>query len=176
MTTGVHQLVVSLVDDLFGVICAKTIATMLSNTRLNMHDLISKTGFDKRTVNQCLCVLIKHRFVRYEESGDKKQTVWYSVDLSHSLTLPFYPVFVNIAKQQHGDVAEILLEELLHQGSTSRDILLETCMTRIKATIKDQNSVDDDKLNSIFEVLVSRGYIEKTDDLSESGEPPPKKI
>ena len=67
MTTGVHQLVVSLVDDLFGVICAKTIATLLNNKRLNIRDLIEKTGFDRRTVNQCLCVLIKHRFVRFVE-------------------------------------------------------------------------------------------------------------
>ena len=78
--------------------------------------------------------------------------MWYSVDILHSLNLPFYPMFVNIVKQQHGDVAEIVLEELLHQGSTSRDILLETCLTRMQATVKDQEGIDRDKLDSIFEV------------------------
>lgn len=63
-------------------------------------------------------------------------------------------MFVNVVKQQHGDDAEIMLEELLHQGSTSRDILLETCMTRMKATVKDKGSVDADKLNSVFEVCL----------------------
>ena len=65
MTTGVHQLIVSLVDDLFGPICAKTISTILQHSQASIREMIEKTGFDRRTVNQCLCVLIKHRFVRY---------------------------------------------------------------------------------------------------------------
>ena len=64
MSVGVHQLVVSLVDDLFGPICAKAISTLLQHNRMTMKQLIELSGFDKRTVNQCICVLIKHRFVK----------------------------------------------------------------------------------------------------------------
>ena len=91
-------------------------------------------------------------FVRYEESGEKIRTVRYSVDISQSLSLPFYPLFVNIVKQQHGDVAEVVLEELLHQGSSFKDSLLEICLVRLQSSIKDKHTVNMETLNSIFEV------------------------
>ena len=65
MSSGIHELVSSLVDDHFGPICSKTVSVILRNTRITMKDLITNTGFDRRTVNQCLCVLIKHRFIKF---------------------------------------------------------------------------------------------------------------
>jgi len=175
MTTGVHQLVVSLVDDLFGPICAKTVSTILKNSQIGMKEIIERTGFDKRTANQCLCVLIKHRFVRFDEIAEKKRAVRYTVDILQSLSLPFYPMFVNIVKQQHGDMAEVVLEELLHQGSSFKDSLLDICLIRLQTSVKDKHTVTMETLDSIFEVLRSRGYVEKTEEPSEDGEPPTKK-
>ena len=74
------------------------------------------------------------------------------MDISQSLSLPFYPLFVNIVKQQHGDMAEVVLEELLHQGSSFKDSLLEICLVRLQSSIKDKHTVNMETLNSIFEV------------------------
>ena len=66
MTTATHLLTVSLVEDQFGAICAKVTQTLLTKGRLTVKDLITHSGFDRRTIKQALCVLIKHRLVILE--------------------------------------------------------------------------------------------------------------
>ena len=93
-------------------------------------------------------------FSRFDESGEKVRTIRYSVDITQSLSLPFYPMFVNIVKQQHGDMAEVILEELLHQGSSFKDSLLEICLVRLQSSVKDKHTVNMETLHSIFEVFM----------------------
>jgi hypothetical protein len=98
---------------------------------------------------------------RFDEIGEKTRTVRYSVDIAQSLSLPFYPMFVNIVKQQHGDMAEVVLEELLHQGSSFKESLLDICLVRLQSSIKDKHSVNMEILNSIFEVsfIIFSGFL-----------------
>ena len=163
MSKSVHQLVVSLVDDLFGPICAKAVSIVLQSSFVTLKDITEKTGFDRRTVNQCLCVLVKHRFLQFEEMGEKSTIVRYSIDLSHALTLPLYPLFVSMVKDNHGDIAEIILEEILHQGVTTKDAVLETCLGRLSSTSKDPVKMDG--LTSLFDVsctCAERGILLRT--------------
>lgn len=162
MTTATHLLTVSLVEDQFGAICAKVTQTLLTKGRLTVKDLIIQSGFDRRTIKQALCVLIKHRFVKYEELGPK--VVMYCVDLEQALRLPLYPKFVHIVKSKHGDIAEIVLEEVLHQGCTTRQAVLNTCSARLETTTPNNKVLSNkDNLDSIFEVLISQSFIEHTE-------------
>ena len=101
-----------------------------------------------------LCILIDLLCARFDEIGEKKRAVRYTVDILQSLSLPFYPMFVNIVKQQHGDMAEVVLEELLHQGSSFKDSLLDICLIRLQTSVKDKHTVTMETLDSIFEVFL----------------------
>jgi len=173
MTSATHLLIVALVEDQFGAICAKVTQTLLTKGRLAVRDLMNYNGFDRRTVKQALCVLIKHRFVVYEELSAK--VVMYSVDLDQSLRLPLYPNFVHIVKSRHGDIAEIVLEEILHQGCTTRQAVLNTCTARLDTTNHANKDTNKDSLDNVFEVLISHHFIEPTENPLEAEEGERKK-
>eukprot|EP00116_Pleurobrachia_bachei_P018001 sb/3478263/ len=64
-----------------------------------------------------------------------------------------------MVKDNHGDIAEIILEEVLHQGVTTKDAVLETCLGRLSSTSKDPVKMDG--LTSLFDIEFMRNRFDE---------------
>ena len=78
------------------------------------HIIFNTAGFVViLQVRKALCVLLQHKLASFQVY---KHIVSYKANVENILRLLYYPKIIYTAKVLYGDMAEIIVEEILHHG------------------------------------------------------------
>ena len=69
-------------------------------------------------VKKSLCVLLQHQLASHQA---KKPAALYRLDTRSVLLRVQYPRWIHAAKMLFGDAGELIVEDILQQGHTSKD-------------------------------------------------------
>ena len=69
-----------------------------------------------RQVKKCLCVLIQHQLVQFEQH--KAGHILYTIDVPSVLLRLRFPRYIHVAKEVYGDAGELVVEDLLQHGES----------------------------------------------------------
>lgn len=70
-------------------------------------------------VKQCLIVLLQHRIVSYTPHHGRHMA--YHIDVDAVIDRVLFPRFIHMTKQAMGDVAEVIVEDILQHGQSTLD-------------------------------------------------------
>lgn len=166
--------------DIHGELVAKVGYYLLRKGTVPLKMIADETSLDVKKVQRTLCTLIQHGMVEFEKNP--RGFLQYSMNISKVVSCLRYPRYVHCAKLLYGDVAEILVEELLQVGQTSMNNLINKATDRVNADLETEGrskiapSVVQDKFTNLVRThFLQRCFEPKLDDAQKviSLEPPP---
>jgi len=105
-----------IIGEHFGELVNKVSSFLIQSGRRNLRDICKETQVSKEEVKKALTILIKHNIVSFARS-DTSAAPEYFTNVNNILKRKRYPKYVYGAKQKFGDVAELVVETLLLNGS-----------------------------------------------------------
>lgn len=88
--------------------------------------IIKTTGLTKNDVSHALAVLIKFRLVKFGQP-ENTGAVEYSIKSDKVYLLVRYPKYIQYIRQKYGELAGLIIDELLHVGSETHYNLIIRC-------------------------------------------------
>lgn len=102
-------------DCLFSAVQSRTLGMIMKHTGLNKND-----------VSHALAILIKFRLVKFSQA-ENSVTVDYSIKADKVYLLVRYPKYIHYIQKKCGEIAGLLVDELLHVGSEIASNLIIRC-------------------------------------------------
>lgn len=102
-------------DCLFSAVQSRTLGVILKHTGLNKND-----------VSHALAILIKFRLVKFTQP-ENSNTVEYSIQPDKVYLLVRYAKYIQYIRKKCGEIAGLLVNELLHVGSETAANLIIRC-------------------------------------------------
>jgi hypothetical protein len=90
-------------------------------------------------VKEALTVLILQNIAVFEVSEKPGLPVEYSVSTDRILKRTRYEKYIYCAKRLHGDVAEVITEELLLHGQASQNRLVDLSLEKLNLSLEGNN-------------------------------------
>lgn len=94
-----------------------------------LANIVKTTGLLKTEVAHALAVLIKFRLVKFAPSSNGGASVEYSIKSDKVYLLVRYPKYVQYIRSKYGELAGLLINELLRVGSDIASNLIIRCST-----------------------------------------------
>ncbi|XP_037303567.1 uncharacterized protein LOC115449680 isoform X2 [Manduca sexta] len=133
--------------------------------------IVKSTGLPRSQVVECLRTLLKYDLASFEASNNVL-IADYKLLPDNVLLLIRYPRYLLQMKSKYGTEAELLVEELLQEGSCTATVLLVSIALKYKDD-KEKN-INIVKLKDTFVSLATAGYIQQAPvaELKEGSEVP----
>jgi len=109
-----------IISEHFGEMVNKVSSYLMQSGVRCLNEVVREVDGTREEVKKALMILIKHNIVTYTSpaaAGQKRKPPEYKVDISNILKRKRYPKYVYGAKVRFGDVAELVVEALLLNGS-----------------------------------------------------------
>lgn len=95
-------------------------------------------------MKKCISVGIQHQIIKFEEN--KKTPTTYQAIPENILLRARYPKFVHSAKVLYGDVAELIVENVLMNGAQTLSHLVAKVTERIASDVEQANIKHDENI------------------------------
>ncbi|KAI9738566.1 MAG: RNA polymerase III subunit C82 [Cirrosporium novae-zelandiae] len=136
MSQYVSELTTFLVDDVWGELPSRVFRTLLHEGRLMLPGIIRKSHLSPNQVKHGLALLVQQGLIKHFSAQSDIPTQ-YEVDHLRAYSLVRAGKFIAIAEAQFGNIASIILSELLSLGHAKiRDLKVPV--------MKDMHPVDSD--------------------------------
>ncbi|XP_045453789.1 DNA-directed RNA polymerase III subunit RPC3 [Melitaea cinxia] len=139
----------------FGEIVQKVGDDIFACGRKSIALIVRTTELPRSQVIESLRTLLKFDLATFEA----ETTVEYKLNPENILLLIRYPRYLLQMKSKYGSEAEMIVEELLHQASSTATVLLVSIMNKYKDD-KEKN-LTMVKLKDTFISLATAGYIQQ---------------
>ena len=104
--------------------------------------------------------MIQHDLVKFQKGAQNQ--VCYTAQLPNILAILQYPKLTYCAKDLHGDACELIIEELLHHGSTSMTNIVQNVTRRLSDPALNQtDEFDQHYVSNQFAELVESHFIKR---------------
>ncbi|XP_046864525.1 DNA-directed RNA polymerase III subunit RPC3-like isoform X2 [Xenia sp. Carnegie-2017] len=114
-----------------GDIVARIGKNILNKGFTTLSSIALDTGFSKNKIRKALCQLIQHNLVKCQKN--QRGFITYTGQLSNIFAIMYYPRFIQKAKMLFGDVAELIVEQLLLHGWMT----MTSVVTRVTQRLHD---------------------------------------
>lgn len=105
-------------------------------------------------VKEALTVLILQNIAVFEVNEKPGAPVEYSVSIDRILKRTRYEKYVLCARRLHGDVAEVITEELLLHGQASQNRLIDLSLEKLSQNLEGNNL--------LIRVIRERNFVDAT--------------
>lgn len=123
--------------------------------------IVKSTGLSKSDVSHALAILIKFRLVKFSQA-EGTTTVDYTIQPDKVYLLVRYPKYIQYIQKKCGELAGLLVDELLHVGSETASNLIIRCT---------ETEVGHNKLTALrdeFLALINLKYVMRAPALLEN--------
>ena len=161
-----HQgrLLVLLTSDYLGNLTGDVVGGILDLGTATLGQVSSRTGLSVKVVRAGLALLVKHRLVSHETDENHSSKIFYSVISDNILAIINYPHYTSSIRSSHGELAEMILEQMIRSGTSS----VTSILSEIGRQLINSEAASNDGFNlskslsdilKIFKTLVNQQYL-----------------
>ncbi|XP_076465328.1 DNA-directed RNA polymerase III subunit RPC3-like [Babylonia areolata] len=157
------DLAVHILRESHGELVASIGKCLLQSGSFTLKELENATKINQTKIRKALLILIQHGMVEYHQN--KHNMLEYKIYVDRVINQIYAHKEVQCAGLLYGDAAEIMVEELLHDGRLPLHTLVESVTNKLNEAIKAQGAdlreVQPSYVQDKFERLVATHFIKR---------------
>ncbi|XP_057308573.1 DNA-directed RNA polymerase III subunit RPC3-like isoform X2 [Hydractinia symbiolongicarpus] len=130
-----------IIKEHFGEIVEKTVTYLIKNGSRSLRDIFNSVHLNREEIKKSLSILVHHELVAYTKN--KNGVTEYQARLDHILRRKRYQKYVYCAKSKFGDVAELVIENLLLNGCDTLSRVSKNVAERLESDETDDSRPDE---------------------------------
>lgn len=153
--------------DHFGELTEQIGVFLLKNGSCSLKQIASETKIKLDQVKKALTILLQHNIATLDHS--KRGFTEYGVNVEAILWRTRIPQYIYCAKSLYGDCAELVIEDLLHQGQSLMSRLVDTVTNKLNEALDSTGNprVSASFVYEKFSSLAKTHFIQHTQSLEE---------
>lgn len=156
-----HQLANIIIKDHFGELVSQVASYLIKFGRRGIGNIFQNIlpSMAKKEVKQALKILIHHHIV--VPVKNTKEHLEYQILLDHVVDRRRFPRYVYCAKAKFGDIAELIIETLLLNGSDFISRSAKSVTERLEADDSEDGRTDEKLVVKKYSDLINAHYLKR---------------
>ncbi|RDD45187.1 DNA-directed RNA polymerase III subunit RPC3 [Trichoplax sp. H2] len=156
--SDINLCVIKLARLLFGEVVEHVVSCLAQKGGAPLRDIIQRSKLSKDEVKNSLCILLQHDLIDYTLSNTNGYL--YRLKIDRILLCNRYPRYIYASKFLFGDIAELIVEEILLNGQIIKNELLDQIKSRLADIVeKDNTPPDPTEVDTAFDELARNNFI-----------------